>query len=73
VRDHSTFSRNRGRLPEYEVVAGFFAEVLARDDRQSLPSQEHFPVDGTLVQAGASRKSVRPKDGRTTRDRVAAA
>ena len=63
VWDHSVFSKNRDRLLEHQVVEGFFAEVLRLADRQGLLSKEHFSVDGTLIQAWASQKSFRPKDG----------
>ncbi|GIK86948.1 MAG: DDE transposase [Betaproteobacteria bacterium] len=63
IWDHSTFSKNRDRLLEHQVVEGFFAEVLRLADRQGLLSKEHFSVDGTLIQAWASQKSFRPKDG----------
>jgi len=63
VWDHSTFSKNRDRLLEHQVVEGLFTEVLQRADRQGLLSKEHFSVDGTLIQAWASQKSFRPKDG----------
>jgi hypothetical protein len=45
------------------VVDGFFAEVLRLADSRGLLSKEHFSVDGTLIQAWASQKSFRPKDG----------
>src|SRR6266404_1512937 len=63
VWDHSVFSKNRDRLIEHEVVDKFFTEVMALADQQGLLSKEHFSVDGTLVQAWASHKSFRPKDG----------
>ena len=63
IWDHSTFSKNRDRLLEHQVVEGFFAEVLRLADQQNLLSKEHFSVDGTLIQAWASQKSFRPKDG----------
>lgn len=63
VWDHSTFSKNRDRLLEHRVVEGLFAEVLRLADRQGLLSKEHFSVDGTLIQAWASHKSFRPRDG----------
>ena len=63
VWDHSTFSKNRDRLLEHQVVEGFLAEVLRLADRQGLLSKEHFSVDGTLIQAWASQKSFRPEDG----------
>src|SRR5438552_722459 len=63
VWDHSVFSKNRDRLIEHEAVDKFFTEVMALADQQGLLSKEHFSVDGTLVQAWASHKSFRPKDG----------
>lgn len=60
--DASTFSRNRDRLMEYEVSRRFFERVLAEAHRRRLLSQKHFTVDGTLIQAWASVKSVRPID-----------
>jgi transposase len=61
--DHSVFSKNRDRLLAHEVVEAFFAEVMALADEKGLLSKEHFSVDGTLIQAWASQKSFRPKDG----------
>jgi transposase len=63
IWDHSTFSKNRDRLLEHQVVEDFFAEVLRSADSRGLLSGEHFSVDGTLIQAWASQKSFRPKDG----------
>ena len=63
VWDHSVFSKNRDRLLDHEVMETFFAEVMTLADQQGLLSREHFSVDGTLIQAWASHKSFRPKDG----------
>lgn len=63
VWDHSVFSKNRNRLLANEVVERFFTEVMALADKQGLLSQEHFSVDGTLIQAWASHKSFVRKDG----------
>jgi transposase len=63
VWNHSVFSKNRDRLLEHEVVESFFTEVMTLADRQGLLSHEHFSVDGTLIQAWASHKSFRRKDG----------
>jgi transposase len=63
VWDHSVFSKNRDRLLEHAVVEAFFAEVMRVADAKGLLSTEHFSVDGTLIQAWASHKSFRPKDG----------
>ena len=61
VWDHSTFSKNRDRLLEGEVAARFLEAVLAEPRVKRLLSGEHFSVDGTLIEAWASMKSVRPK------------
>ena len=63
VWDHSTFSKNRDRLLEHEIVESFFAEVMQLADRRQLLSRVHFSVDGTLIQAWASHKSFVRKDG----------
>jgi len=63
VWDHSVFSKNRDRLLEHAVVEGFFTEIMQLADAKGLLSKEHFSVDGTLIQAWASHKSFRPKDG----------
>jgi transposase len=60
--DASTFSKNRQRLLEHSVASAFFDEVLAIAQEQRLLSEEHFSVDGTLLEAYASMKSVRPRD-----------
>jgi transposase len=61
--DHSVFSKNRDRLLEGDIAAKFLAAVLAHPRVKRLLSSDHFSVDGTLVEAWASMKSVRPKDG----------
>lgn len=63
VWDHSVFSKNRDRLLEHSVVEAFFGEVMRVADAKGLLSKEHFSVDGTLIQAWASHKSFKPKDG----------
>ena len=63
VWDHSVFSKNRDRLLEHAVVEAFFTEIMRVADAKGLLSKEHFSVDGTLIQAWASHKSFRPKDG----------
>jgi transposase len=64
IWDHSTFSKNRDRLLQHEVVEGLFAEVMRVADARGLLSKEPFSVDGTLIQAWASQKRFRPTDGR---------
>ena len=61
--DASTFSKNRERLMQHDVAAAFFDAVLAEAARHGLLSDEHFTVDGTLLESWASMKSFRPKDG----------
>jgi len=63
VWDHSTFSKNRDRLLEGEIAARFLAAVLAQPKVKRLLSSDHFSVDGTLIEAWASIKSFRRKDG----------
>ena len=61
VWHHAVFSKNRDRLLNSEVAQRFFTEVNRLAKR--FMSDEHFTVDGTLIQAWASQKSFRPKDG----------
>src|SRR4051812_41043354 len=59
--DASTFAKNRQRLLRHDVAQQFFDEVVLAADRRGLLSDEHFTVDGTLIEAVASLKSFRPK------------
>src|SRR3979411_3107475 len=61
VWNHAVFSKNRERLLNEEIAAGFFRRVLER--AKPHMSDEHFTVDGTLIEAWASQKSFRRKDG----------
>lgn len=61
--DHSVFSKNRDRLLEGNIAAKFLSAVLAQPKVKRLLSTDHFSVDGTLIEAWASMKSVKPKDG----------
>ena len=63
VWDVTVFTKNRDRLLEGEIAAKFLRAVLAQPKVEALLSDEHFSVDGTLIQAWASMKSFRPKDG----------
>ena len=63
VWDHSTFSKNRDRLLDADVAAKFLEAVLRHPKVKRFLSDEHFSVDGTLVEAWASLKSFRAKDG----------
>src|SRR5207244_68508 len=60
--DHSTFSKNRARLLRHRVSREFFDAVVLQADQLHLLSDDHFSVDGTLIEAAASLKSFRPKD-----------
>jgi transposase len=62
IWDHSTFSKNRDRLLAGDVASAFFDAVLSEARTHRLLSDEHFTVDGTLLEAWASQKSFRPKD-----------
>jgi len=61
--DHSTFSKNRDRLLEGDIAAKFLIAVLAQPRVKKLLSTDHFSVDGTLIEAWASMKSFKPRDG----------
>jgi len=61
VWNHAVYSKNRERLLNEEVAESFFQRVLER--ARPFMSDEHFTVDGTLIEAWASHKSFRPKDG----------
>ena len=61
--DHSTFSKNRDRLLAGEIAGKFLRAVLAQPRVKRLISSDHFSVDGTLIEAWASLKSFRKKDG----------
>src|SRR5580704_10709594 len=62
VWDHSTFSKNRDRLLDGDVAAGFLCAVLERPKVKRLLSTEHFSIDGTLIEAWASMKSFKAKE-----------
>jgi transposase len=60
--DPTVFTKNRRRLLKHDVAQRFFDEVVRQADGLGLLSDEHFTVDGTLIEATASLKSFRPKD-----------
>lgn len=62
VWDHSTFSKNRDRLLDADVAAKFLEAVLRHAQVKRFLSDDHFSVDGTLVEAWASLKSFRARD-----------
>lgn len=63
VWDHSSFSTNRDRLLSGEIAAKFLRAILSQPGVKPLISNDHFSVDGTLIEAWASIKSFRRKDG----------
>jgi transposase len=62
----TTFSKNRDRLLEGDIAAAFFDAVVDQARQTGLLSDEHFTVDGTLLESWASLKSFQPKDKRPT-------
>jgi len=64
--DATTFSKNRRRLLHHEIADRFFAAVVTQAKLRRYVSSEHFSVDGTLLEAWASHKSFKPKDGPPT-------
>ena len=65
--DATTFTKNRERLLRHGVGQALFDEVVLEADRQGLLSDERFTVDGTLIEAAASLKSFKPRDGEPPR------
>ena len=63
VWDPTTFTKNRERLQNGEVFTKFMTRLLNHPQVKPLLSDEHFSVDGTLIEAWASQKSFRPRDG----------
>ena len=63
VWDVTVFTKNRERLIAGDIAAQFMAAVLNQERVKTLLSDDHFSVDGTLIEAWASMKSFRPKDG----------
>lgn len=66
--DHSVFSWNRDRLLTQEVAADFFDAVVDYARKEDLLSDDHFTVDGTLIESLASMKSFRRKDDENKKD-----
>ena len=62
VWDVTVFTKNRDRLLDGDIAAKFFQAVLGQAEVRALLSDEHFSVDGTLIEAFASMKSFKPKD-----------
>ncbi len=64
IWDATVFTKNRQRLLDGEIAQAFFGEVLALASEKNLTSDEHFTVDGTLIEAWAGHKSFRPREPR---------
>ena len=67
VWDATTFTKNRDRLLEAEVAKEFLAQVVAQARAEGLTSDEHFTVDGTLLEAWAGRRVFRQRRGSNRR------
>ena len=65
IWDHSIFSKNQERLLRHQTADIFFARVVGLAREHGWVSDEHFPVDGTLMEAWASLKSFAPKEAKT--------
>ncbi len=63
VFDASTYSKNQVRLLQHQVADLFFSEIVELARQHGWVSDDHFSVDGTLIESWASLKSFRPKDG----------
>lgn len=61
--DHSVFLKNRDRLLEGDIAGKFLGAILSQPKVKRLLSTDHFSVDGTLIEAWASMKSFKLKDG----------
>ena len=70
VWDATVFTKNRDRLLEAEVAKEFLARVVEQARGKGLTSDEHFTVDGTLLEAWASAKSFQPKEGKPSHRRT---
>jgi len=66
VWDVTVFTKNRERLLDGDIAEAFFQAVLQQARERNLLSDEHFTVDGTLLEAWASLKSFQRKDGKTS-------
>ena len=72
VWDATVFTKNRDRLLEADIATEFLARVVEQARTKGLMSDEHFTVDGTLLEAWASVKSFQPKDGNSRRRTIRA-
>ena len=68
VFDPTAFTHNRPRLDQFGITAAFFAGTVRRAVKESQASQDHFSVDGTLIESYASNKIFVPKDRAAKKD-----
>ena len=68
VWDHSTYSKNRKRFLDSDLARKFLQETIRQATEKELVSDEHFTVDGTLIEAWASLKSLHPIAGKEEKD-----
>jgi transposase len=68
IWDPTVFTKNRERLQEGDVFEKFMTKLLKHEKVKPLLSDEHFSVDGTLIEAWASHKSFKPKQAKTDDD-----
>jgi len=68
----TTFTKNRARLLTSEVAEAFFAAIRSQAEAHKLLSREHFSIDGTLIEAAAALKSLRPRGEDEGEERPAA-
>ena len=68
IWDPTVFTKNRERLQEGDVYQKFMTKLLKHEKVKPLLSDEHFSVDGTLIEAWASHKSFKPKQAKTDDD-----
>src|SRR5215467_5536887 len=68
IWDPTVFTKNRQRLQNGDIFEKFMRELLSLPKVKPLLSDEHFSIDGTLIEAWASHKSFKPKDGTDTDD-----
>ena len=64
IWDHSSFTKNRDRLIEAKIARKLLRRVVRKARKAQLLSNEHFSVDGTLIESWAAVKSMRRRDGK---------
>jgi Transposase and inactivated derivatives len=62
IWDHSSYSKNRKRILHSDLAVMFLRSICCQAEAAGILSDDHFTVDGTLIETWASLKSFRPKD-----------